>query len=343
MSIPRNSLGSATFSPFAGGCWMLTEGAAGMVSQVTGLARAVGLPVYKRDIHLRLPWRKMWPGLIPLWSGIFTTPLFDDGTIPPRLVISCGRQGAVGSMALKKWLGSDVFTVHIQDPRVSTSRFDLIVTPEHDGLHGPNVLHSLGAVHHINPSLLATARAAGLTPEMSGLGEDFVAVILGGPNRYYGYSNDDVSRLIQQLQTAVATQGCRLAIVPSRRTPAAVVDRFARSFARPHFVWQGTGQNPYLPALAFARHFVVTGDSVSMISEAAATGRPVSVFSLTERRTAKRFRRFHQSYEQAGITRPFDGSLPEWSYDSPDRTASIAHEIRRAIGLVEPTNNRAAA
>lgn len=321
---------------------MLTEGAAGMVSQVTGLSHAVGLPAIQRDITLRMPWRKLWPGLIPLWSRIFTESLLNSTLSPPRLVVSCGRQGAVGSLALKKWLGDDVFTVHIQDPRVSPARFDLIVTPEHDGLTGDNVMHSIGAVHHVTSEKLAIARQHGLPPQLQALGEDFVAVILGGPNRYYAYSSADVSRLISMLHRMSQSCVVRLAVIPSRRTPTAVVRQFAQSFPAPHIVWRGDGPNPYMAVLSMARHFVVTGDSVSMVSEAAATGRPVSVFHLTEQRRAKRFRKFHESFERAGVTRPFAGQLDEWSYVSPDRTEAIAQKIRQQLGLANELQLRAA-
>ena len=39
--------------------------------------------------------------------------------------------------------------------------------------------------------------------------------------------------------------------------------------------WDGSGTSPYLGMLALARHIVVTEDSVSMTSEAIATGKPV--------------------------------------------------------------------
>ena len=43
------------------------------------------------------------------------------------------------------------------------------------------------------------------------------------------------------------------------------------------WVWDFTGENPYFGILALADMLVVTQDSVSMISEAAATAVPVTV------------------------------------------------------------------
>ena len=48
----------------------------------------------------------------------------------------------------------------------------------------------------------------------------------------------------------------------------------------PAFIWDGSGANPYFGMLGAADAIVVTADSVSMISEAAATGKPVYIVEL---------------------------------------------------------------
>jgi len=81
--------------------------------------------------------------------------------------------------------------------------------------------------------------------------------------------------------------------------------------------------------LGLADALVVTGDSVTMISEAAATGKPVHVVELPGG-TAK-FSRFHAGMGAAGITRPFDGRLESWDYPPLEETARAAAEIRRRL------------
>jgi mitochondrial fission protein ELM1 len=60
------------------------------------------------------------------------------------------------------------------------------------------------------------------------------------------------------------------------------------------------------------------GDSVSMASEAAATGKPVHVLNL-DGGNAK-FACFHEAMRAAGITRPFSGRIEGWSDPVPDDT-----------------------
>jgi mitochondrial fission protein ELM1 len=98
----------------------------------------------------------------------------------------------------------------------------------------------------------------------------------------------------------------------------------------PAAIWDGCGENPYFAYLALADAFMVTADSVSMISEAAATGKPVHILGL-DGGNAK-FSRFHASAQEAGITRPFTGRIEAWSYMIPDDTARAGRALR---GLVQ--------
>ena len=67
------------------------------------------------------------------------------------LIISCGRKSVIPSILLKK-KNKKIFTIHIQDPKVSFKNFDAIIAPEHDNLKGDNVYSSKGAIHYITES-----------------------------------------------------------------------------------------------------------------------------------------------------------------------------------------------
>lgn len=334
---PRGRLRSSSAA-----CWGITEGAAGMISQVKGLAQSVGLPFELRDVTLRFPWKKMWPGFIPVRQSIFRNPEQLAGPPCPRLVVSCGRQAVMASLFLKRQLGDAVFTVHIQDPKIRTSRFDLVIAPEHDGLTGRNVFQTRGAVHHISRDVLAKAAASARGP-LAGLHGNFVTVLLGGPNSCYRFDAENLKPLIAQLREIFARHGVPYVILPSRRTPGDVVRQFQQAFPAPHLVWDRSGENPYLAALGLCSHVIATSDSVSMISEAAATEKPVYVYPLPVRRRSRRFARFHESFSSHGITRPLAGGLENWTYESPNVTHQIAALIRGRIGEDHVTAERSAA
>ncbi len=109
----------------------------------------------------------------------------------------------------------------------------------------------------------------------------------------------------------------------SRRTGDANAHRLRERLGTvPLFFWDGREENPYLGLMALADAIVVTSDSVSMVSEACATGRPVHVFNVGHGH--EKLRRFHQVLMDDGMTRPFAGRIEHWRYDPPNETARIA-------------------
>jgi mitochondrial fission protein ELM1 len=97
----------------------------------------------------------------------------------------------------------------------------------------------------------------------------------------------------------------------------------------PAVIWDGSGENPYFAYLGLADHIVVTADSVSMVSEACSTGKPVYVVELEG--GSQKFRRFHEGLRSDGITREFTGVLANWRYAPLDDTQRAAAEVRRRL------------
>ena len=320
-------------SPVAGriglpSCWGLSIGVAGMLSQMRGLASAVGHHFEPRRTRLNKPWRWMPLSWIPRAFWVVEDGRKLDVDHPPRLIIACGRHSVIPAICLKEEWGDQLCTVFIQDPLVNSACFDVVIAPEHDAVDGANVVQTLGALNPINEQVLSAARDTELARSFLQRDDRIVAVLLGGPNRCYGFSQTDMSRLIDKLHAVVDRDEVRLIVVSSRRTPAGVSQRFHDEFGRKHHVWTGGETTPYLAALSIADWIVVTGDSVSMASEAAATGKPIYIEALTERLSARRFRRFHDGFRRSGITRPFEGRLDQWRYVPPNDAARAAQAVR---------------
>jgi mitochondrial fission protein ELM1 len=174
------------------------------------------------------------------------------------------------------------------------------------------------------------AAALRFRDRLAPLKRPLVAVLLGGPNGRYRMDREAVSRLASGLRRVAEDSGAGLAVTPSRRTGADTVAAIRAALAgTASEIWDETGDNPYLGYLALADAIVVTCDSVNMVSEACATGKPVHVFHLPG--GSAKFRRFHASFEAAGFTRPFTGRLDSWSYDPPHETERVAALIRARL------------
>lgn len=310
--------------------WAVHDGKVGMANQVIGLAEATGFPFVEKRLAIRAPWRHLAP---QFWLSPLAA-LSPDGDLLgspwPDLLIACGRLATAPALAVKRASGKHTFWVQIQDPRFARREVDLMVVPAHDPAHGDNVFSTLGAVHRVTHARLAegTRRFA---PQLERLPRPLVAVLLGGDNKVYRVTEDRFAVFAGQL-AALAAQGFGIAVTPSRRTAAAAQCLVRERLAGfPSFVWDGGGDNPYFGLLGVADAILVTADSVSMVSEAASTGKPVYVVDL-EGGSAK-FARFHEGMRAAGITRPFAGAIESWTYEAPDDTARAAAEIRRRMAM----------
>jgi mitochondrial fission protein ELM1 len=309
--------------------WVLHDGKIGMANQVVGLAEALGWPFQEKRLAIRAPWRHLTP---QLW--FFPEHALDPagdllGPPWPDIVIGCGRNSVAPAQMVKRRSGGKAFWVQIQDPRFAHDEIDLIVAPQHDPARGPNIVTTLGAVHRVTPEKLAAAGKI-FAPLFADLPRPLAAVLIGGNNGVYTLNEERFSTLCDQL-AALARRGIGLAITPSRRTaPDAAQTLREHLKGLPAFVWDGNGDNPYFGMLAVADVILVTVDSVSMVSEAASTGKPVHVIDLDG--GSPKFKRFHQAMREAGMTRPFTGAIEQWDYTPLDDTARAAAEIRRRAG-----------
>jgi uncharacterized protein len=310
--------------------WAVHDGKPGMASQVLGLAEAMGFPFVEKRLHVRAPWKHLTPGL---WRWPFAA-LGSEGDVLeppwPDIVIACGRNAAPPSRAAKRASGGTIFWVQIQDPRFAPEDIDLMVVPSHDPAVGRNVFRTLGAVHRVTAKRL-TEDAERFAPMFASLPRPLVAVLLGGDNRVYRMTDERFAVFADRL-AALNNRGYGLAITPSRRTDPRLVDLLrARLSEDVAFIWDQTGANPYFGLLGLADAIITTADSVSMVSEAAATAKPVHIVDLDG--GSAKFERFHEAMRNAGITHSFRGAIEHWRYAPPDDTARAAAEIRRRFSL----------
>lgn len=310
-------------------CWILTDGKIGMVNQCLGLARALGVTPDLKTVDLRSPWKWLPPALNP--PSLSTTTRDSSALEPPwpDLLIATGRRSIAPARAIRKASDGHTFCVQIQDPGISTSAFDMVIAPAHDRLRGDNVLSTLGALHGIDAASLDAARDT-FAQRVSALPHPIAAVLLGGDNAVYRMTERIGEVLADQLHGLTQDKGWSLAITPSRRTPPDALDAIRAKLQGPNVdIWDEQDPNPYLGFLAHADAIIVTCDSVNMVSEAAATGKPIHVVSLEG--GSEKFRRFHDAMTRHGVTRPFAGTLHSWEYDPPDDMAGVGGEIMRRM------------
>ncbi|MBD1147180.1 mitochondrial fission ELM1 family protein, partial [Pelagibacterales bacterium SAG-MED28] len=202
---------------------LLTQGMHGMVSQVEGLARALGLTYKHQSIKLKPLWSLLPPKFTPISENLVKEKFVCDS----KIIISCGRKSVIPSIALKKRLGKEIFTIHIQDPKVSLKHFDLVISPEHDNVKGDNVLTTKGAIHYLTKKEIKdNLNYLNVNKEKKKL----VAFIIGGPNKYYNYNEQAIQQLFTKIKTLFTPDKYKIIIVPSYRTPEKIIKKAFDTF-----------------------------------------------------------------------------------------------------------------
>ncbi|KAK3023644.1 hypothetical protein RJ639_044763 [Escallonia herrerae] len=283
----------------------------------------------------------------------------------PLLVVACGRDTISVASSIKRLASENVFVVQIQHPRSHLNRFDMVITPQHDYYpltpHAQEqvprflrrwitpqeppdsrVVLTVGALHQVDSAALRSAATA-WHEEFAPLPKPLLVVNIGGPTMAVSavdsasglcrYGADLAKQLTGSLHNVLGSCGS-VRISFSRRTPEKVLNTVLKELGNHPkiFIWDGQEPNPHLGHLAWADAFVITADSVSMLSEACSTGKPVYVVGA-ERCTWK-FVEFHKTLRERGLVRPFTGfeDISEsWSYPPLNDTAEAANRVHEAL------------
>lgn len=321
--------------------WAVSDGRAGIESQVLGLAEAVArlLPT---DIAIkRIRYAKLfdrWPTALKLWPDAMLAHDSDRISGPyPDIWIAAGRATLPHSLRMRQRSGGKTMVVQLQNPKSDLSAFDLVIAPEHDGISGDNVLSLLGSTNRMTPSRLSEGYEAWRT-RFDPLPHPRVAVLIGGKSKSHDLSVERARILAGQIRQAVGSGSLLMTL--SRRTPVAAQAVFRDVLGDlPGLIYDGAspgqGENPYFAVLQAADHILVTEDSVNMTIEAAATGKPVHRLAMDALRPPGKFAQFEAALTGRGIARPFEGVLDNWTYTPLDETARAARKV------VEVFTNRA--
>ena len=305
---------------------LLTQGMHGMVSQVEGLAKALKLNFKHQNIKLKPIWNFIPPKFTPISENLLTEKFVCDS----KIIISCGRKSVIPSIALKKRLKNQIFNIHIQDPKVSFKHFDLIVSPEHDGIKGDNILTTKGSIHYLTKKeIIDNSNYLNLEKGK----KKIVAFIIGGPNKYYNYSDEQVHFIFNKIKALFTPDKFKIIVIPSYRTPEEVIKKAFNTFSINHYVVKKIDKKAYLSSLALADFVIVTCDSTSMISEAAVTGKPVFAAMMKPRKSIRRFNSFFKQFKELGILKELNDSIDSWSYDKLDEVNRIAPIIKEKMKL----------
>ncbi len=202
----------------------------------------------------------------------------------PDMIFTIGRRPAMAALWVKARSGGRTRVVLFGRPKRWLDRFDLVVTPAQYAVPpAPHVVNITLPLMRPDPDRLAAARET-WRERLGALPRPLVGVLVGGTTRPFRLDADTARDLLAQARRYTGRTGS-LYVTTSRRTPAAAVAALRETLppgARLYQWGDDPADNPYYGLLAHADGFVVTGDSMSMLTEVARLGRPLAIYPLPE-------------------------------------------------------------
>jgi len=262
--------------------WALLGPHRGDNNQVLALAEALGLPFDMKKLRYN-ELRRIPPGLLgPTLRSVEAGARPQLQGEPPALTISTGLRSVPVVRELKRRSGGKTCCVHLGFPRISPRHFDLVVTtPEYPVPDEPNVFripfaltpHRTRTVEHSDRRLL------GAYPKPRRL------LLVGGPTLYWQLPVEGIAAALEQLLKVTRANGGSILAVGSPRTPIELLSEVREALeggSVPFLFEPGDGPPAYPALIEAADEIFVTADSVAMVADAVATGKPVGLVPIAK-------------------------------------------------------------
>ncbi len=316
--------------------WILIDNRMGSVGQARGIAGHLNHEHFD-VIEKKLDYTKL-SGLPNFVRGKtllgLTGASKKDFIAPwPDMVLSISRRTVPVARYIKKQ-NPDTKLIQIMHPgETGLSEFSLVLLPEHDKdkpFH-QSFRYLIGAPHRVTPEVLNEAKEK-WADVFKNLPKPLTAVVIGGAIKDRPFTLENAKNLASKIVDFKKKMGGSVLITTSRRTGAEaqkLIMDMLKDIPSHTFLWGDQAENPYLGYLACADNIIVTGDSVSMASEACGTNKPVFVFEGQSWLTKKHYRFIHALYENH-YAAPLDARYLKFKPTSSLNAAvDAAREIER--------------
>ena len=318
--------------------WVLADDRAGNRSQCLGVAAALGPDYLVKEIAY-LPWAALPNAVLGAsFIGLASSSRAQLTPPWPDMVIAAGRRTApvarrIGRL-VKAGGGSGCALIQIMHPGAGVGDFSLIAQPNHDQpAQGENIIPITGAPHRLTPERLKQEMST-WQGRFDDLAKPWIALIVGGSTRRRRFTPAMARELGARASKLALLAGGSLLVSTSRRTGEAA-DTLIEAITAPSriFRWDrgAVEDNPYHGYLALADTVVVTGDSVSMCTEACAGNGPVYIYAPPAL-TVPKHARLHAELYQLGYARPLTGEYEAWSHPPLNPAIEVAAEIKKRLG-----------
>lgn len=260
--------------------WLVLGDKLGDNAQVELVADALGWSCERKSLVFLPQFKTGKPRFRPTLSHI-DRDRSDELCEPwPELIITIGRRPSMAALAIRELSAKHSRIVMIGRPRRLPDLALGVATPQYSVPKAANVMHLDFPLMKLDNDAIGAQRSA-KPASISTLPRPLTAVLIGGSTSPYVLDVTAAENLLSQ--TRDCCPGGTIYLSTSRRTAPEVIEYLGSALRENErlYAWRSDDpDNPYLGLLAHADRVVVTGDSVSMMMEAARLGKPLAIFEL---------------------------------------------------------------
>jgi mitochondrial fission protein ELM1 len=299
-----------------GETWVLVDDRPGNYSQAIGLAKEID-ENYK-IININYGFFKFLPNFI-LGASLISLDCASKKIVKKlensaTTIIAAGRRSAPIALYLKKKSHNKSRAIQIMNPDAFHEKFDAIILPEHDEIKNTsNIIISIGALTSISDEKIEL-QCQNFAKIFDFEGQK-IALLVGGDSKNGVFDENSAKNLIKNAIKVAKNMNAKLFVLTSRRTNKKIINLLQEKLKESKCLYEffdffelEKDENPYLATIGFADFFIVTGDSVSMISEVCSTSKPVYIFDENQI-SSKKHKKFHQSLLLQNFVRKFDNKI----------------------------------
>jgi len=209
----------------------------------------------------------------------------------PNVIISAGSSLATFNLLYGR-LTRAKKVVCMKPGIISVKIFDLVIAPQHD--HLPVVKNVLNILTTLHPLRIEDFNflAEELKEKFAVKGEKFLGMLLGGESAHFSMSSEILKRTVKGIKMICEAHKFSLLLTTSRRTPLYIEEELKnemKNFSNLKLFISPREQsyNPVGGILGLSEVTVVTEDSISMIAEAASSGKKIIVLQI-DRKTRRK-------------------------------------------------------
>lgn len=266
--------------------WVLLGPHKGDNNQLLALADGLGCPY--RAIQMRYRWFAHWPAVCRSITAAGLDAEVRSEIAPPwpTLVLGIGQRSVPVARLIQRESYGQTKIVRLGDPMVSHSLFDLVITTTQYAVRdAANVIRlpiTITGQDDAEPTKFEERW-------LSSFARPRRLLVIGGKTSLWRFDGSLLTETIRTLQHKCQVEGGSVIAVTSPRTSPALASAAEKALGKAGVVANAFPRYPVLLQAADEIH--VTGDSVSMVSDAVASGKPVGLIRLEPDRVA-RFVRF---------------------------------------------------